>query len=175
VQHVKIFLPCNFEVNPITHFGVIVYVNDSQNLAFPTSHFVIELVPFDYLSNQKQWVNKKMHFKRNNSLQLSHIFNCGKFFVDLDKLSSFIDWCCYYTQVSYTGSWEPLVFLIILNIWIYYTISFCRFTFCFYILMAKQTNRRKRFIKTILLRSIDLFLFFLRIHGIVPMSVLFFT
>ena len=24
------------------------------------------------------------------------------------KLSSFIDWC-YYTQVSYTGSWEPLV------------------------------------------------------------------
>ena len=25
------------------------------------------------------------------------------------KLSSFIDWC-YYTQVSYTGSWEPLVF-----------------------------------------------------------------
>ena len=27
----------------------------------------------------------------------------------LPKLSSFIDWCCYYTQVSYTGSWEPLV------------------------------------------------------------------
>jgi hypothetical protein len=26
-------------------------------------------------------------------------------------VSSFIDWCCYYTQVSYTGSWEPLVFL----------------------------------------------------------------
>ena len=24
------------------------------------------------------------------------------------KLASFIDWC-YYTQVSYTGSWEPLV------------------------------------------------------------------
>jgi len=24
-------------------------------------------------------------------------------------LSSFIDWCCYYTQVSYTGSCEPLV------------------------------------------------------------------
>ena len=36
-----------------------IYVNDSQNLAFPTSHFVIELLPFDYLSNQKQWVNKK--------------------------------------------------------------------------------------------------------------------
>jgi hypothetical protein len=31
-----------------------IYVNDSQNLAFPTSHFVIELLPFDYLSNQKQ-------------------------------------------------------------------------------------------------------------------------
>ena len=23
MQHVKIYLPCNFEVNPITHFGVI--------------------------------------------------------------------------------------------------------------------------------------------------------
>jgi hypothetical protein len=23
VQHVKIYTPCNFEVNPITHFGVI--------------------------------------------------------------------------------------------------------------------------------------------------------
>jgi hypothetical protein len=30
------------------------YVNDSQNLAFAISHFVIELLPFDYLSNQKQ-------------------------------------------------------------------------------------------------------------------------
>jgi hypothetical protein len=29
-------------------------VNDSQNLAFATSHFAIELLPFDYLSNQKQ-------------------------------------------------------------------------------------------------------------------------
>jgi hypothetical protein len=28
-----------------------IYVNDSQNLAIPTSHFVIELLPFDYLSN----------------------------------------------------------------------------------------------------------------------------
>jgi hypothetical protein len=36
------------------------------------------------------------------------------------------------------------IFLIILNIWIYYTINFCRFTFCFYVLMAKQTNRGKR-------------------------------
>jgi hypothetical protein len=35
------------------------------------------------------------------------------------------------------------IFLINLNIWIYYTITFCRFTFCFYIHMAKQTNRRK--------------------------------
>ena len=26
------------------------------------------------------------------------------------KLSSFIDWCCYYTQVSYACSWEPLVY-----------------------------------------------------------------
>jgi hypothetical protein len=86
LQRVKIFLLCNFEVNPITHFGVVAlfstkclgrgspfnvsyqncskktYVNDSQNLAFPTSHFVIELLPFDYLSNQKQRVNKKNAF-----------------------------------------------------------------------------------------------------------------
>jgi hypothetical protein len=31
-----------------------IYVNDSQNLAFATSHFVMELLSFDYLSNQKQ-------------------------------------------------------------------------------------------------------------------------
>jgi hypothetical protein len=30
---------------------------------FATSHFVIELLPFDYLSNQKQWVNKKNAFQ----------------------------------------------------------------------------------------------------------------
>jgi hypothetical protein len=23
VRHIKIYIPCNFEVNPITHFGVI--------------------------------------------------------------------------------------------------------------------------------------------------------
>ena len=34
-------------------------VNDSQNLAFATSHFVIELLPFEYLSNQKQWKSTK--------------------------------------------------------------------------------------------------------------------
>ena len=33
--------------------------------------------------------------------------------------------------------------ILITCIWIYYTITFCRFTFCFYILMAKQANRRK--------------------------------
>ena len=36
------------------------------------------------------------------------------------------------------------IFLIIPNIWIYYTIIFCRFTFCFYTLMEKQMNRSKR-------------------------------
>jgi hypothetical protein len=30
------------------------------------------------------------------------------FVIFLPKLASFIDWC-YYTHVSYTGSWEPLV------------------------------------------------------------------
>jgi hypothetical protein len=42
VQHVKIYLPCNFEVNPVTHFGVIalfsspgpkVHVNYCHHLA----------------------------------------------------------------------------------------------------------------------------------------------
>jgi hypothetical protein len=44
------------EIIPLEmHFFVdSIYVNYSQNLAFPTSHFVIELLPFDYLSNQKQ-------------------------------------------------------------------------------------------------------------------------
>ena len=31
------------------------------------------------------------------------------FVIFLPKLSGFIDWCCYYAQVRYTGSWEPLV------------------------------------------------------------------
>ena len=57
-----------------------IYVNDSQNLAFATSHFVIELLPFDYLSNQKQWVNKKMHFKRNNSSHTCCTFSTVEFF-----------------------------------------------------------------------------------------------
>ena len=57
------------------------HVNDSQNLAFATSHFVIELLPFDYLSNQKQRVNKKMHFKRNNSSHSCCTFSTvGNFF-----------------------------------------------------------------------------------------------
>jgi hypothetical protein len=41
-----------------------IYVNDSQNLAFPTSHFVIELLPFDYLSNQKQEIRGPKMSKR---------------------------------------------------------------------------------------------------------------
>ena len=32
VQHVKIYLPCNFEVNPVTHFGVIaLFSSNFQN------------------------------------------------------------------------------------------------------------------------------------------------
>ena len=32
------------------------------------------MLPFDYLSNQKQWVNKKMHFKRNNFIPPFFLF-----------------------------------------------------------------------------------------------------
>ena len=32
VQHVMIYIPCNFEVNPITHFGVIaLFSSNFQN------------------------------------------------------------------------------------------------------------------------------------------------
>jgi hypothetical protein len=35
VQHVKICLPCNFEVNPVTHFGVIsLFSSNFQCLKF---------------------------------------------------------------------------------------------------------------------------------------------
>jgi hypothetical protein len=34
-----------------------------------------ELFPFDYLSNQTQWVNKNMHFKRNNSSHSCRTFS----------------------------------------------------------------------------------------------------
>jgi hypothetical protein len=65
------------------------YVNDSQNLAFATSHFVIELLPFDYLSNQKQWVNKKMHFKKNRLLGASsYKLALHQIFVEFLKTSS---------------------------------------------------------------------------------------
>jgi hypothetical protein len=33
----------------------------------------------------------------------------AKFLIFWSKLSTFIDWCRYYTQVSYTGFWESLV------------------------------------------------------------------
>ena len=37
VQHVKIYLPCNFEVNPNTHFGVLaIFSSNFQN--FNTFH-----------------------------------------------------------------------------------------------------------------------------------------
>jgi hypothetical protein len=36
-QHIKIYLPCNFEVNPMTHFGVIsLFSSNFQN--FNTFH-----------------------------------------------------------------------------------------------------------------------------------------
>ena len=37
MQHVKIYIPCNFEVNPNTHFGVIALISSNfQN--FNTFH-----------------------------------------------------------------------------------------------------------------------------------------
>jgi hypothetical protein len=42
VQHIKIYLPCNFEVNPITHFGVIAllgHVNYCHHFSSVRQHF----------------------------------------------------------------------------------------------------------------------------------------
>jgi len=36
----------------------------TQNLAFATSHFVIELLSFDYLSNKTQWKSTKKCISR---------------------------------------------------------------------------------------------------------------
>jgi hypothetical protein len=66
-------------------------VNDSQNLAFATSHFVIELLLFDYLSNQKQWKStKKKCISRGITLHtVVRHFQLWNFFVDLDMLNIF--------------------------------------------------------------------------------------
>jgi hypothetical protein len=55
--------------------GKNIHVNDSQNLAFPTSHFVIELLPFDYLSNQKSESAKKCISRGIISSPLFSIFS----------------------------------------------------------------------------------------------------
>ena len=55
-----------------------------------------------------------------------------KFF--LPKLSSFIDWCCYYTQVSYTGSWEPLVIIVIFKS--------ARFNLCYVKMLYFSSNQK---------------------------------
>jgi hypothetical protein len=43
----------------------------------------------------------RMQVKCISLFNLTWLFTCTRF----------IDWCCYYTQVSYTGSWEPLVLI----------------------------------------------------------------
>jgi hypothetical protein len=38
MQHVKIFLPCNFEVNPITHFGIYFKIAGKKKLIKGSNH-----------------------------------------------------------------------------------------------------------------------------------------
>jgi hypothetical protein len=58
-------------------------------------------------------------------LEMGSAMTRATFVIFWPKLSSFIDWCCY-SQVSYTGSWEPLVciyktyYMLILFYSIYY-------------------------------------------------------
>jgi hypothetical protein len=52
--------------------------------AFATSHFVIELLPFDYLSNHKQCVSRGITLHT----VVEH-FQLWNFFVDLDMLNIF--------------------------------------------------------------------------------------
>jgi hypothetical protein len=48
VQHIKIYLPCNFEVNPITHFGVISLFVDLDMLSmFAVSTYHLFVIVFE--------------------------------------------------------------------------------------------------------------------------------
>jgi hypothetical protein len=57
-----------------------IYVNDSQNLAFATSHFVIELFPLIIWVTKSSESTKKMHFKRNNSSHTCRTFSTWEMF-----------------------------------------------------------------------------------------------
>jgi hypothetical protein len=93
------------------HHGRSRFKRITDNAMIRGTRIVIELLPFDYLSNQKQWVNKKKCISRGITLHtvIGH-FQLWSFFVDLDMLNIFA-----ITQVSYTGSLEPLV--IVLACW----------------------------------------------------------
>jgi hypothetical protein len=67
VQHVKIYLPCNFEVNPITHFGVIAL----------------------FSSNILKLEEEKKIKKGNNSKMGTQIYFKIAGYVDLDILNMF--------------------------------------------------------------------------------------
>ena len=45
LQHVKIFLPCNFEVNPITYFGVIAlfFINFNTSILYLKNYYNVEI------------------------------------------------------------------------------------------------------------------------------------
>ena len=66
------------------------------------------------------------------------------FFFFLPKLSSFIDWCCYYTQVSYTGSWEPLVDEILSTWWKYINRGGSLRSIYFHVSIKKTIYRYKK-------------------------------
>jgi hypothetical protein len=67
VQHVKIYLPCNFEVNPITHFGVIALFNSPGLWAMWA--IAITFRPF-------------VNFSHFNLLLRNHWANCNQTLVE---------------------------------------------------------------------------------------------
>ena len=100
-------------------------------------HFFVDFTAFGYSNNQRDanlLQNVKLHmlnFENHwhlcffTAVLITYIKGGSPFQIFLEKgfamtrttfdifwqkLSSFIDCCCYCTKVSYTGSWEPLVF-----------------------------------------------------------------
>jgi hypothetical protein len=72
--------------------------NDVDMQVFSTNAF------FNNISAIMSW--RSVCIGGGNQSARRKVPTCHKSF---QMKNCFIDWCCYYTQVSYTGTWEPLV------------------------------------------------------------------
>ena len=86
VRHVTIYLPCNFEVNPITHFGVIALFS-SNVLNFIT--FILYLKNYQ---RQRERLNCKMFSMSRSTKKLKMSGNCvNSYYVSLSNEGRHID------------------------------------------------------------------------------------